>query len=294
MSDAGKKVRDFYDQVGWKTIDGIFVDTLKFADRRPVVLQYFETIHRRARAHLKTGGGRFILDAASGPIPHPEQAVYSEGFDYRICLDFSFEALLAARAKLGSKGLYILADITRLPLPDDSMDAVISLHTLYHVPANEQETALREIYRVLRPTARAVVVYSWGQHSILMKLTSPNRRINRRIAAFLKRKEAKSELPHVPPVNLYFYTHPYSWFQRVLGSMGSFKLACWRSVSVDFQRAYIHERFYGKQILAALAWLEETFPWISGRLGQNPMFIIQKARLVSRAPDRDRSADSSR
>lgn len=275
MSGPEKQVRNFYDQVGWKRVDGIFVDSLKFADRRPVVLQYFERIHRRARAHLNSRG-RFILDAASGPMPHPEHAIYSEGFDYRICLDFSLEALLGARAKLGTKGLYILADIAKLPLPDESVDAVISLHTLYHVPADEQETALREIYRVLKPHARAVVVYSWGQHSVLTKLTSPGRGVNRRIAAFLAGKDVKSELAPAPAVNLYFYTHPYSWFQRVLGRMGSFKLACWRSVSVDFQRAYIHEWLCGRQILRVLAWLEERFPWILGRLGQNPMFIISK------------------
>src|SRR5215472_12721224 len=107
MSDAEKKiVRDFYEQVGWKTINGTFVDTLKFADRRPVVLEYFERIHRRTRAQLDTAG-RFILDAASGPMPHPEQAVYSEGFEHRICLDFSAGALQGVRAKLGSKGLYV-------------------------------------------------------------------------------------------------------------------------------------------------------------------------------------------
>ena len=280
-------VKDFYDQVGWKTIDGVFVDSLKFADRRPVVREYFQKIHQRARRHLNPTG-RFILDGASGPIPHPEQSVYSEGFDYRICLDFSFDALRAARMKLGAKGIYILGDLTKLPLADDSLDAVISLHTLYHVPADEQKNALQEIYRVLKPGARAVVVYSWGSHSVLMRLASQDHRINRAIIkalAFLKGLRKKgmldqsSERPPDPPVNLYFYVHPYSWFMRVLGTLGPFKLACWRSASVEFQRAYIHDWLYGRQILAIIFWFEDKFPWLFGRLGQYPMFVIRKPSI---------------
>jgi SAM-dependent methyltransferase len=229
--------------------------------------------------------GRFILDGASGPIPHPEQSVYAEGFDYRICLDFSIEALRAARTKLGAKGIYILGDLTRLPLADDTVDAVISLHTLYHVPADEQKNALEEIYRALKPGARAVVVYSWGKHSVLMRLASTDHRINRaiiRALAFLtgwRRKgipDQGSEPPADPPVNLYFYAHPFPWLMRALGTLGPFKLTCWRSVGLEFQRAYIHDWLYGRQILAILYWFEDKFPWLLGRLGQYPMFVICK------------------
>jgi ubiquinone/menaquinone biosynthesis C-methylase UbiE len=266
-------VKDFYDEVGWKTINGVFFDTLKFTDRRPVVREYFARIHSRVRAYL-VPRGRFILDAASGPIPHAEQSVYSDGFDYRICLDFSFDALLGARARLGTQGLYILADIAKMPLSDNSVDAAISLHTLYHVPADEQEAALREIWRVLKPKARAVIVYNWGQHSALMKLASPDSRINRRIARLLRRNEPQQ--PPAPAVNLYFHPHQYAWFKRTLSRLGPFKLACWRTMSVDAQRAYIHDWLYGKQILRIIGWLEESFPWIFGRLGQYPMFVFRK------------------
>jgi len=274
-ADDKKRVQDLYDDVGWKTIDGVFVDTLTFADRRPVASKYFERIHRRVRAHL-VPHGRFILDAASGPIPHPEQSIYSEGFDVRICLDFSFAALQGARAKLGRKGLYILADVTRMPLRDGSVDAVVSAHTLYHVPADEQETALREIYRVLKPAARAVVVYSWGQHSALMRLLSPRRGLNRRIAALLTRRHAEAPASPAPSMQSYAHFHPYSWFRRALRTLGSHDIACWRSVDVEFQRAYIHDWLLGREILAVLAWMEERFPSIFGRLGQYPMFVIRK------------------
>ena len=276
MTVAEKKiVKDFYDEVGWKKKDGVFFDTFTFTDRRPVVLEYFARIHQRVRDYLPARG-RFVLDAASGPIPHPEHSVYSEGFDYRLCLDFSLDALQGARLQLGAKGLYVLADITKIPLPDNSVDAAISLHTLYHVPADEQENALCEIWRVLKPKGRAVIVYSWDQHSFLMKLASPERRINRRIARFLKRNEPQQSSTPAVSFKLYSYSHDYHRIRQALRKLGPFQLACWRTMSTEAQRAYIHDRFHGKQILRIIAWLEESFPWIFGRLGQFPMFILQK------------------
>jgi hypothetical protein len=76
--------------------------------------------------------------------------------------------------------------------------------------------------------------------------------------------------------NLYFHVHPYSWFKRELKPLTPFKLACWKSIDTEFQKTYIHDWFYGKQILTIIAWLEGKFPWILGRLGQYPMFIIHK------------------
>ena len=66
-------------------------------------------------------GGKYILDVASGGIPQPEYLQYSEAFEKRICIDLSFVALQQARKKLGSKGIYILGDITNLPLRDDAL-----------------------------------------------------------------------------------------------------------------------------------------------------------------------------
>lgn len=292
LREEKKLVQDFYEQVGWQVVDGAYVDSVKFVDLRPVSREYFRTVHRRAHAYLNPTG-HFILDAASGPIPHTEQLIYSEAFDYRICVDFSFSALQAARRKLGAKGIYVLGDVTNLPLIDDSVDAVISLHTLYHVPANEQKIALQEIYRVLKPGGRAVIVYSWGESSVLMRLASPHNRVNRAIinaAAFLAGSRKRSVPDRLPdeqpnsPVKLYSHAHPYSWFAREFKALAApFKLACWRSVNVEFQRTYIRDWLFGKQALAIIAWLEDKFPWVLGRLGQYPMFVVDKPSSTQQA-----------
>lgn len=227
LTKTQRLVKDFYEQIGWDAVGDVFVDSLIFVDLRPVSRDYFRRIHQRTRACLNRTGS-YLLDGASGPIPHTEQLVYSEGFEYRICLDFSFRALVAAQKRLGSKGIYILGDVINLPLADASVDAVLSMHTLYHVPADRQGTALRELYRVLRPGGRLVLVYNWGDHSLLMKLFSPRNYLNRRLIAAIARlrrfrrtpaADPNPSQPHNYAVNLYFYAHRYSWF----GSLVSYR-----------------------------------------------------------------------
>jgi SAM-dependent methyltransferase len=55
------------------------------------------------------------------------------------------------------------ADACALPLEDSSVDAAVSANLLEHVP--DDATALREICRILRPGARAVVVVPVGPNS---------------------------------------------------------------------------------------------------------------------------------
>ena len=51
----------------------------------------------------------------SGPIQYPEYLTYSEGYQYRLCLDISIVALIEARKRIGEKGLFVVADVSNLP-----------------------------------------------------------------------------------------------------------------------------------------------------------------------------------
>lgn len=46
-------------------------------------------------------------------------------------------------------------DLTALPLPDNSFDLILCNHVLEHIPNDRQ--AMRELYRVLRPSGRAIL-----------------------------------------------------------------------------------------------------------------------------------------
>lgn len=67
-------------------------------------------------------------------------------------LDISFETLRLNRARDGHFGLglrLLQASATRIPLADDSLDYVVSIGCLHHIPEIEQ--AVAEIHRVLKP-----------------------------------------------------------------------------------------------------------------------------------------------
>jgi SAM-dependent methyltransferase len=165
-----KDVQEFYDNIGWDKSDDGFSDASIYEDLRPVAAEYIQRCHQRVKQHLPDSG-RYLLDVASGPVQYDDYVAYSAGYERRVCADISLRALVEARRRLGDKGLYVVADIANLPFADNTFDGVVSLHTIYHVPAAEQEKAFNEIHRVLAPERPAVVVYSWGARSPLMLLS---------------------------------------------------------------------------------------------------------------------------
>jgi len=63
--------------------------------------------------------------------------------------DLSDGMVEAARAVLGDRAEYEVADVQDLPFADNSFDAAIANHMLFHVP--DRSRALAELTRVLRP-----------------------------------------------------------------------------------------------------------------------------------------------
>ena len=285
-------VQNWYNEYGWKTGEGgACLDSLAFGDYRPVVQEYGHKTHVRPLKYLR-GRGKYILDVASGAVPQPEYLNFSDNFEKRICIDLSYLALQQARKKLGDKGIYILGDITNLPLQDDVCDAVISFHTIYHIPADEQGSAFQELYRVLKPSGTALVIYNWGKHSLLMRVAEIPLHpailgTLFRLKALFRPKPATSDgapsLPPRPAVGLYFHAHDYNWFKRELGNRFQFEVVCWRIVHQQFLAYYIRPRFFGKTFLKLIYWFENTFPHLMGRWGQFPLFIIRKPVVRKRA-----------
>lgn len=66
--------------------------------------------------------------------------------------DLSAGMVDRARAVLGDRAEYAVADVQELPFPDASFDAAIANHMLFHV--EDRQRALGEIARVLRPGAK--------------------------------------------------------------------------------------------------------------------------------------------
>lgn len=103
-----------------------------------------------ARYHFASSrlprGGR-VLDLACG-TGEGTALLRDLGFCV-VAMDLSQEACRRARAALGPSGAVVRGSGLELPLPDASVDAVVSFETVEHLPT--PDLFLRELTRVLRP-----------------------------------------------------------------------------------------------------------------------------------------------
>lgn len=272
INNEKKDVQRFYDSVGWNQKDELYEDTFRFEDMRDVSREYIHKCRLRVKEHIKPGGNYF-LDVASGPVHYPEYLDYSANFKQRVCVDLSSLALKEARKKLGERGEYILADITQLPFKNDVFDEVISLHTIYHVPKEEQRKAFSELYRVIIAGNSVKVVYSWGKYSILMFPST----ILWFIMEKIKEKiEIKKNIKNKKSDESTLYYHPQ--FLCVMKEFSEFKLEILtsRSINMYFQKIFIHEWLYGRNILNLIYSVENLMPHVAGFVGQYPLILIRK------------------
>lgn len=289
-ADIKRNVRDFYDRIGWQEVsDGIFQNAV-YEDLRPVSRKYIHDCHMRVLRHLKPHG-RLLLDAGSGPIQYPEYLEYSQGYQYRVCADISVVALQEARRRIGSHGMFVVTDIANLPFVADVFDGVLSMHTIHHLPKEEQLKAFQELYRVAQTNSEVVVINGWSMPPLI--------RITEKLADGLEwlRRKKRVKRKMIKPVSTehnnpakkfyavdeqdtvkgtYVRKHNAAWALKVVGKHMPVKIWVWRSVNVRFLRSFIHEKFGGKIILDILYWLEERFPHFLGKAGQYPLIVIHK------------------
>ena len=283
--DIKQNVREFYDQVGWQQVSEGVYQNARYEDLRPVSREYIHKCHMRVKTHLPDHG-RFLLDAGSGPIQYPEYVLYSDGYDYRVCADISFQALTEARKRIGDHGLMVVADVANLPFCSEAFDGIVSLHTIHHLPLSEHPQAYNDLFRVLKSDGSAVVVNGWHKPPLgvvldrLRKFTLRLRGfINRRI--FRKSQVSEGNLAQSAQLSIdtkstFVEKNDADWLKRTVGNQLPLEILVWRSVSVKVLRTFIHDGWGGRGILRFLFWLEERFPHWFGENGQYPLVVIQK------------------
>jgi hypothetical protein len=280
-----QNLQSFYDQIGWVAdAKGEFEDSLLYEDLRPISADYLRKCHRRVMRFLAPSG-RYFLDAASGPVQYKEYIEYSEHYHRRVCVDLSFRALTEARRNLGGKGLYVLGDITNLPFVDRSMDGLVSLHTIYHVPADEQRNAFTELFRVLGAGKSGVVVYH-HHNGLLARVVMAPVPILQKLKNALKPKRPSNAPPAAggggvatgttpPPSWPYSFAHPRAWFTSQSWQF-PLEFRVWRTFGVPEMLTWIRPALLGRSVLAVLYQLENLFPRLLGRLGEYPMLVIRR------------------
>lgn len=275
MSENTKQqVREFYDQIGWSQIgDGLYQNA-RYEDLRPVSREYIHNCHMRVKRHLAPRGD-ILLDAGSGPVQWPEYLTYSEGYKYRLCADISITALKEARARLGEKGLFVVADIANLPFKPDAFDGVVSMHAIHHLPLSEHKRAYLELTRVLKAGKSGVVVNGW-HNPLLMRLAEPFIALGRLFTGRSAKKKKKDWSAAEEQAGTFVEKMTPRWLKNELNGVVRFEIYPWRSLSPRFMRWFVRPQLGGKVFLRLVFWLEETFPRFFGENGQYPLIVIRK------------------
>jgi ubiquinone/menaquinone biosynthesis C-methylase UbiE len=296
MTTVKQDVREFYDQVGWQEVSQGLYQNAHYEDLRPVAREYIHRCHLRVARHLKPAG-RFLLDAGSGPIQYPEYLEYSEGYQRRVCADISIVALQEARKRIGVHGLFVVADVANLPFKPDAFDGTLSLHTIHHLPQDEQLQAYQELYRTLSPHSQAAVVNGWPA-SRLMRMFEPLIQLKKRLRRLRRLVSERSKVSQsleddaelstqqseirnqestkINPKGTFTDRHDVSWVKGTVGAHMPVEIRVWRSVSVRWLRNFISPALGGRTWLRLLYALEERFPHFFGENGQYPLIILRK------------------
>jgi ubiquinone/menaquinone biosynthesis C-methylase UbiE len=278
--DVKRQVREFYDKVGWKEVGEGVYQNARYEDLRPVSREYIHRCHLRVTRHLKPDG-YLLLDAGSGPIQYPEYLEYSRNYDYRVCLDVSIVALKEARKRIGEHGLFVVADVSRLPFKAEVFDGLVSLHTIHHLPQNDHIRAYRELHRVLQSGCKAVVVNGWYNPPLGRLMRYPIKMI-KRLRGQNNQGDTRGDtgLDDAAPAfsRKGTFTHKYNaaWLNRQLSKFMRVDILVWRTLSVAALRFYIRPHWRGKRVLRAIYWLEERFPRFLGKYGQYPLIVLVK------------------
>jgi len=276
-----QEVKAFYDGIGWQVTDEGVYQNARYEDLRPVSRDYIHRCHLRVNRYL-SHRGKYLLDAGSGPIQYPEYLTYSEGYQYRVCLDLSLVALIDACQRIGSHGLFVVGDVANMPFSNEVFDNVVSLHTFHHLPKEKTKCAYHEVFRVLKPRAAAVIVNGWN-YSPLMKRMNWLIKIGEKFLRNTKANEKLSESTERnssqlsnKPEGTFVEKFDAKVFKKEIMPDFHMQICVWRSVSVRFLRAVVKPGWGGKFLLKKIFWLEEKFPRYFGENGQYPMIIMEK------------------
>ena len=285
QQDNKQKVRKFYDEIGWSLEDSGYYQNARYEDLRPVSAEYIHNCHMRITPYF-ADGGKFLLDVGCGPIQYPEYLTYSENYEKRVCADISITALREARKRIGDKGFFVVCDAANLPFKSESMDGMVSLHTFHHLDISEQKKAWEETYRVLTTDSNAVVVNGWTESEMMKEWQGRMEMAEKAggVVAQLRGKESRGKKGEKKTGDgkekgTCVQKMDAEWIHRELSGLGDgnveIEIRCWRSVSVRWLRALIHDP-YGKNALRKLFEKEEADPHYYGEYGQYPMIIMRK------------------
>ena len=257
--DVETRIREFYDTEGWVVgADGKTQEDRYFRSFGSSRAAYNERVRQRTVSQFDGLSG-VLLIAGGGDLPESHMRVATQ-FETVVCVDISWRALEINKQKLGDRGEYHLGSILDLPFPDNSVDAVLCAHVLYHVDARDQERAIRELIRVTKPRGRLVILYM-NPHAPLNLVQGLLKRLS------FNRIGRKA--------SLYKYVHPLSWWRRFL------KTSTVRMVPSDVMSTAQSDALHlnnaiGRRFFDWVAKFEDAAPRMALRIWSYPVIVLEK------------------
>lgn len=269
-------VKDFYNGFGWnKNDEGKYYDAKMFIDQRDVAQEY-KTLTNKRVSSLFAEKGKFLLDIASGPVYQQDYQEFGKNFEYRVCIDISIQALKEAQKNLHAyKAFFIVGDATNIPLKTECIDQVVSMHTVYHIPKQKQIEAVHEMARVCKAGSKAVIVYNWGWHSMLMNLSL----FPFQVVRFVKRVQKiyfPQSVNKKSEAGLYFYSHSPAYFRNRVPENCTMRISVLKTIHENFIKHYIRKNKASENFLAWLYRTENKFPEFFGKNGAFCLIILDK------------------
>ena len=228
----------FYNNSGWKKRKSIFEDANLFEDLRFHSKEYVSKCRKRVLNYIPKQG-KNMLDFASGPIQYPEYLLYSKNFTTRHCVDFSKDAIINARKKIGKNGKFYCNDFFDIKFKKNYFECILSIHTIYHINKSKQKKAIHKLLSISKKGSPIIIVYS-----------NPNTIINRIKKIFFKSKKKKQDL--------YFFCHSIAWWKQ-FEIIADVKLFPWRSFASAHQKFFFPNNYLGKKMLKILYYFEDKF-----------------------------------
>jgi len=270
--DTKQKVREFYDEIGWLQEENGHYQNARYEDLRPVSREYIHRTRLRVMNAL-IPAGRFLLDAGSGPVQYEEYKSYSRGYQKRVCLDISIQALREARERIGGHGLFVVGDLASLPFKSESFDGAVSMHAIHHLALAEHSRAYGEIHRVLANGRTAAIVNGWHE-PLLSRIAEPLIGLMRKLSG-RSEKRKKEWQNEEDPAGTFVQKMTPQWLKHEIGSKMMIEIRPWRSMSTRILRWFVRP-FGGRLFLRFVFWLENMFPKFFAENGQYPLIVIRK------------------
>lgn len=270
-SKVENSVRTFYEDFGWEDADGVKGEDISFRMFRPAYYPYHEAVEARTISAMQPFAGNLLI-VGCGDMPESHVEIATR-FDKTTCIDISQKALDIAAARL-PKASTVNGSILASDIEDNSFDTVFCAHVLYHIDAQQQEKAVREMLRVVKPGGKVVVIYSNPQ-SPLRYMCSVAKRINGMAAKVMGRtKEHRHSSGQERPA-LYFLAHPLKWWQQ-FGDGSNVSMIPWDVIGSFEERQLLPSDWLARAFYATAGWVERRFPKIAVRLWQYPQIVLYK------------------